>query len=193
MTRIGIIIGSTRPNRNGEQVARWVYDIAARRTDAEFELVDLRDYPLPHLDEPLPPSMGQYQNDHTKDWAATIASFDGFVIVTPEYNHGTSGVLKNAIDYLYAEWNNKAVGFVSYGAVGGARAAEHLRLVAGELQMADVRQQVTLSLATDFENYTVFKPGDYQVAALTTLLDQVVAWSKALAPLRQPAVAATAP
>ena len=193
MTRIGIILGSTRPNRNGEQVARWVYDIAARRTDAEFELVDLRDYPLPHLDEPLPPSMGQYQNDHTKDWAATIASFDGFVIVTPEYNHGTSGVLKNAIDYLYAEWNNKAVGFVSYGAVGGARAAEHLRLVAGELQMADVRQQVTLSLATDFENYTVFKPGDYQVAALTTLLDQVVAWSKALAPLRQPAVAATAP
>ena len=190
MTRIGIIIGSTRPGRNGEQVARWVYDIAAQRTDAEFELVDLRDYPLPHLDEPLPPSMGQYQNDHTKEWAATIASFDGFVIVTPEYNHGTSGVLKNAIDYLYAEWNNKAVGFVSYGAVGGARAAEHLRLVAGELQMADVRQQVTLSLATDFENYTVFKPGDYNVAALTTLLDQVVAWSTALAPLRQPALAA---
>jgi NAD(P)H-dependent FMN reductase len=192
MTRIGIIIGSTRPGRNGEQVARWVYGIAAQRADAEFELVDLRDYPLPHLDEPLPPSLGQYQNDHTKDWAATIASFDGFVIVTPEYNHGTSGVLKNAIDYLYAEWNNKAVGFVSYGAVGGARAAEHLRLVAGELQMADVRQQVTLSLATDFENYSVFKPGDYNVAALTTLLDQVVAWSKALAPLRAPAVPATA-
>jgi NAD(P)H-dependent FMN reductase len=190
MTRIGIIIGSTRPNRNGEQVARWVYDIASRRDDAEFELVDLRDYPLPHLDEPLPPSFGQYQNDHTKEWAEKIASFDGFVIVTPEYNHGTSGVLKNAIDYLYAEWNNKAVGFVSYGAVGGARAAEHLRLVAGELQMADVRQQVTLSLATDFENYAVFKPGDYHAAALTTLLDQVVAWSIALAPLRQPAVAA---
>ena len=113
MTRIGIILGSTRPNRNGEQVARWVYDIASRRSDAEFELVDLRDYPLPHLDEPLPPSMGQYHNEHTRQWADKIASFDGFVIVTPEYNHSTSGVLKNAIDYLYAEWNNKAVGFVS--------------------------------------------------------------------------------
>ena len=189
MTRIGIILGSTRPNRNGEQVARWVYDIASRRSDAEFELVDLRDYPLPHLDEPLPPSMGQYQNDHTKAWADKIASFDGFVIVTPEYNHSTSGVLKNAIDYLYAEWNNKAVGFVSYGGVGGARAAEHLRLVAGELQMADVRQQVALSMLTEFENFSVFKPGDYNLAALGILLDQVVAWSTALAPLRQPAAA----
>jgi NAD(P)H-dependent FMN reductase len=185
MTRIGIILGSTRPNRNGEQVARWVYDIASRRSDAEFELVDLRDYPLPHLDEPLPASMGQYQGEHTRQWAEKIASFDGFVFVTPEYNHSTSGVLKNAIDYLYAEWNNKAVGFVSYGGVGGARAAEHLRLVAGELQMADVRQQVALSLLTEFENFSVFKPGDYNLSALGTLLDQVISWSDALAPLRE--------
>jgi NAD(P)H-dependent FMN reductase len=191
MTRIGIILGSTRPNRNGEQVARWVYDIAAQRSDAEFELVDLRDYPLPHLDEPLPASMGQYQNDHTQQWAELIASF-GFVFVTPEYNHSTSGVLKNAIDYLYAEWNNKAAGFVSYGAVGGARAAEHLRLVAGELQMADVRQQVALSLLTEFESFSVFKPGDYNISALSTLLDQVISWSDALAPLRQRAGAAAA-
>jgi NAD(P)H-dependent FMN reductase len=191
MTRIGIILGSTRPNRNGEQVAKWVYDIASRRTDAEFELVDLRDYPLPHLDEPLPPSLGQYQNEHTRQWADKIASFDGFVFVTPEYNHSTSGVLKNAIDYLYAEWNNKAVGFVSYGSVGGARAAEQLRLVVGELQMADVRQQVALSLLTEFENFSVFKPGDYNLAALSTLLDQVIAWSRALAPLRQPAATTT--
>jgi NAD(P)H-dependent FMN reductase len=190
MSRIGIILGSTRPNRNGEQVAQWVYEIASRRGDAEFELVDLRDYPLPHLDEPLPPSMGQYQNEHTRQWADKIASFDGFVFVTPEYNHSTSGVLKNAIDYLYAEWNNKAAGFVSYGGVGGARAAEHLRLVAGELQMADVRQQVALSLITEFENFSVFKPGDYNRAALDTLLDQVIAWSTALAPLRQPAAVA---
>jgi NAD(P)H-dependent FMN reductase len=182
--RIGIILGSTRPNRNGEQVARWVLDVASDRADAEFELVDLRDFPLPHLDEPLPPSLGQYQGDHTKAWAAKIASFDGFVIVTPEYNHGTSGVLKNALDYLYVEWNNKAVGFVSYGAVGGARAVEHLRLVAGELQMADVRQQVALSLITEFENFSVFKPGDYNRPALHTLFDQVIAWSGALAELR---------
>ena len=99
-------------------------------------------------------------------------------------------MLKNALDYLYAEWNNKAVGFVSYGAVGGARAAEQLRLISGELQMADVRQQVALSLLTDFENYSVFRPSAYHVAALNTLLDQVVAWSSALAPLREPAMKA---
>lgn len=190
MARIGIILGSTRPNRNGEQVARWVFHVAGRRDDADYELVDLRDYPLPHLDEPLPPSLGQYANDHTKEWALKIASFDGFVMVTPEYNHSTSGVLKNASDYLYAEWNNKAVGFVSYGSVGGARAAEHLRLVAGELQMADVRQQVALSLITEFENFSVFRPGEYNISALNLLLDQVVAWSGALAPLR--AAASTA-
>ena len=187
MTKIGIVLGSTRPGRNGEQVAKWVLDVAQRRGSegVEYELVDLADYPLPHLDEAVPPSLGQYQNDHTKKWAATIASFDGFVFVTPEYNHSTSGVLKNAIDYLYQEWTNKAVGFVSYGSVGGTRAAEHLRLIAGELQMADVRQQVALSLATEFENYSVFKPGAHQEPLLETLLDQVVAWSEALAPLRR--------
>ena len=194
MTRIGIILGSTRPNRNGEQVAKWVYGIASARDDAEFELVDLRDYPLPHLDEPMSAAFtqGDYKTEAAKVWGEKIASFDGFVIVTPEYNHSTSGVLKNAIDYLYKEWNNKAVGFVSYGGAGGARAAEHLRLIAGELQMADVRQQVTLSLLTEFENFSVFKPGDYNLAAVGTLLDQVVAWSKALAPLREPAEVAAA-
>jgi NAD(P)H-dependent FMN reductase len=184
MIRIGIILGSTRPNRGGEQVAAWVYDTASRRSDAEFELIDLRDHPLPHLDEPLPPSMGQYRNEHTRRWSATIASFDGFIVVTPEYNHSTSAVLKNALDYLYAEWNNKAAGFVSYGLAGGARAAEHLRLVCAELQLADVRQQVTLSLLTDFENYTIFKPTGSHAAWLDTLVDQVIAWSTALAPLR---------
>jgi NAD(P)H-dependent FMN reductase len=191
MIRIGIILGSTRPNRNGEQVARWVYDRASRRGDAEFELIDLRDYPLPHLDEPLPAARsGQYRHAHTRAWSGKIAAFDGFVMVTPEYNHSTSGVLKNALDYLYAEWNNKAVGFVAYGGVGGARAVEHPRLVCGALQMADVPQQVAVSLLTEFENSTIFKPGDYNVAALDTLLDQVVAWSTALAPLRATARAA---
>ncbi|AEW98605.1 NADPH-dependent FMN reductase [Streptantibioticus cattleyicolor] len=186
MTRIGIILGSTRPNRVGEQVAAWAYAMASRRADAQFELVDLRDHPLPLLDEPLPPSLGQYHNEHTKRWSAKIASFDGYVIVTPEYNHGIPGALKNAIDYLYREWNNKAVGFVSYGSVGGTRAVEQLRLVAGELQMADVRQQVTLSMFTEFESYKVFRPHEHHVSGLTTLLDQVVAWTTALAPLRTP-------
>src|SRR4051794_18675273 len=135
MTKIGIILGSTRPGRNGEQVAKWVEQIAQQRTDAEFELVDLLDYKLPHLDEAVPPSMadGQYSQPHTLEWARKIGSFDGFIIVTPEYNHSTSGALKNAIDFLFKEWNNKAVGFVSYGGVGGARAVEHLRLIVGEL------------------------------------------------------------
>jgi NAD(P)H-dependent FMN reductase len=184
MTRIGIILGSTRPGRNGEAVARWVAEVAAQRTDAEFELVDLLDYKLPHLDESLPPALGQYSQPHTRRWADKIASFDGYVMLTPEYNHSTSGALKNAIDFLYAEWNNKAVGFVSYGSAGGTRAAEHLRLIAGELQMADVRAQVALSLFTDFENFSTFKPSEFQRESLTTTLDQVVAWSTALAPLR---------
>jgi len=189
MTKIGIILGSTRPGRNGEAVAKWVLDVAKQRTDAEFELVDLLDYKLPHLDEAAPPSFGHYTQPHTIEWAKKIASFDGFVMVTPEYNHSTSGALKNAIDFLYAEWNNKAVGFVSYGSVGGARAVEHLRLIAGELQMADVRAQVALSLVHDFENYSTFVPDERQAATLGTVLDQVVAWSKALTPLRAPAAA----
>jgi NAD(P)H-dependent FMN reductase len=184
MTRIAIILGSTRPGRNGEAVANWAYDIAKQRDDAEYELVDIADYHLPHLDEALPPSLGQYAHPHTKAWAAKIDSFDGFVFVTPEYNHSTSGALKNAIDFLYKEWNNKAAGFVSYGAVGGARAVEHLRLVMGELQVADVRAQVALSLHTDFKDFAQFNPAPHQAQAVGTVLGQVVAWSGALAALR---------
>ncbi|MFF2328613.1 MULTISPECIES: NADPH-dependent FMN reductase [unclassified Streptomyces] len=184
MTKIGIILGSTRPGRLGESVAHWVLEQATHRTDATYELVDLLDYKLPLLDEPYPPAMGKYSQPHTHEWAAKIASFDGFVIVTPEYNHSVPGALKNAIDFLAAEWVNKAVGFVSYGATGGTRAVEHLRLIAGELQMADVRAQVALSFFSDFENFALFKPVDAQAGALAGTLDQVVAWSKALAPLR---------
>lgn len=187
MTKIGIILGSTRPGRNGEAVAKWVYDVAAKRTDAEFELVDLLDYNLPHLDEAIPPSMGQYSQPHTIEWAKKIDSFDGFIFVTPEYNHSTSGALKNAIDFLFKEWNNKAAGFVGYGSVGGARAVEHLRLIAGELMLADVRAQVLLSLATDFENYSTFLPSERQEQALNLVLDQTVTWSKALETVRNAA------
>jgi NAD(P)H-dependent FMN reductase len=185
---IGIILGSTRPGRRGEQVARWVAERAELRGDAEFEVVDLRDHPLPHLNE-LP---GEYQHAHTRAWAAKIASFDGFVMVTPEYNHAVPGVLTNAINFLHAEWRDKAIGFVSYGGVGGARAVEHLRLMCGALEMADVTAQVTLTLATDFENFAVLKPADHHVTALDKTLDQVVAWTTALAPLRtgSPVIAA---
>ncbi|GIM93028.1 NADPH-dependent FMN reductase [Paractinoplanes toevensis] len=186
MTNIGIILGSTRPGRNGEAVARWVQSVASERTDARYELVDLLDYNLPHLDEAIPASAGQYSQPHTQRWAEKIASFDGFVVVTPEYNHSTSGALKNAIDFLFAEWNNKAVGFVSYGANGGTRAVEHLRLIAGELMMADVRAQLALSLITDFENFSTFVPNEYHKQSLGTVLDQVVAWSTSLSHLRAP-------
>jgi NAD(P)H-dependent FMN reductase len=152
---------------------------------AEFELVDIEEYGLPLLDEPVPPSRGQYSHPHTKRWSAKIASFDGYVFVTPEYNHGTSGALKNAIDYLYAGWNNKPAGFVSYGSAGGTRAVEHLRLAMAELQIADVRAQVIFSLFTDFENFTVFKPASHKEESVNEMLDQLITWSGALQSLRQ--------
>jgi NAD(P)H-dependent FMN reductase len=183
--KIAVIIGSTRPGRNGEQVAKWVHEMASKRTDAEFELVDLLDFNLPHLDEAIPASMGVYANAHTQAWAAKVAEFDGYIFVTPEYNHSTSGALKNALDFIYSEWNNKAAGFVSYGAsAGGSRAVEHLRLIAGELQLADVRAQLALSLVNDFENYSVFKPNAQHETVLNVVLDQTVAWSGALQNLR---------
>jgi len=185
MIKTAIVIGSTRPGRKAETVARWVYDIAKKRDDAEFEIVDIEDFNLPMLDEPMSPMMGQYSQPHTKAWAAKIATFDAFVFVTPEYNHSTSGALKNALDFLYREWNNKAAGFVGYGGAGGTRAVEQLRLVMGELQIADVRAQVALSMFTDFENYTVFKPGPRQESSVNAMLDQVIAWGGALKTLRQ--------
>jgi NAD(P)H-dependent FMN reductase len=185
MLRITIIIGSTRPGRNGEAVATWVDDIAHKRSDAEFELVDIKDFHLPLLDEPVSPIMGQYSQPHTKVWAAKIGSFDAYVFATPEYNHGTSGALKNAIDFLFAEWNNKAAGFVSYGGASGARAVEQLRLVLAEVQMATVRNQVLLSLFTDFENFSVFKPAAHHEKSVNAMFDQVIAWGGALKALRE--------
>lgn len=184
MTRIGIIIGSTRPGRKAEAVARWIQEKAQDRA-ADYELVDIADFGLPHLDEALPPAMGQYAQDHTKKWAETIAGFDGFIVVTPEYNHSTSGALKNAIDFLAAEWQNKAVGFVGYGVYGGVRAIEQLRLVFSQLQVATVSAAVALNLMTDFEGMTTLRPAAYHDASATALFDQVEAWSEALATLRE--------
>jgi NAD(P)H-dependent FMN reductase len=184
MIRVAIIVGSTRPGRRAEAVARWVHDIASKRSDAEFEVVDILDYNLPLLDEPISPARGEYTQPHTKAWSAKIDSFDAFVFVTPEYNHGPSGALKNAIDFLYREWNNKAAAFVSYGGAGGTRAVEQLRLVMGELQIADVRAQVALSLATDFQNYVAFKPAARHDVLVGTMLDQLISWAVALQTVR---------
>jgi NAD(P)H-dependent FMN reductase len=184
MLRVAIVTGSTRPGRLNEGVSRWVHGLATERRDAEFELIDIAAYNLPLLDESVPPLLGQYQHEHTKRWAEMIGSFDAYVFVTPEYNHSTSGALKNAIDYLYAEWNDKAAGFVSYGSSGGARAVEHLRLIFAELKVATVRTQVMLSLFTDFEKFTTFKPNPRHEKQVHEMLDQLIAWGGALKTVR---------
>jgi NAD(P)H-dependent FMN reductase len=183
MIRIAVILGSTRPGRNGEAVARWVHELASRRDDADFELIDVEDFDLPLLDEPVPPSQHRYSKPHTKRWAS--------VIVAAEYNHGIPGALKNAIDFLYREWNNKAAGFVSYGSAGGVRSVEHLRGVMAELQIADVRAHVALSLADDFVNFTTFGPRPQHEKTLTAMLDQLVAWGGAMKGLREHAAVAS--
>ena len=183
--KIGIIVGSTRPGRKAPAVAKWAHEILQGRKDAEYEIVDIQDYKLPLLDEPVPPLMGQYSKAHTKTWAAKIASLDGFIFVTPEYNHGTSAALKNAIDFLFQEWNNKAAGFIGYGSAGGVRAVENLRLTMGEIKVADVRAQAMLSLYTDFENFTTFRPHQHHTKAVNALADDLIAWTGALKALRE--------
>ncbi|WP_193597545.1 NADPH-dependent FMN reductase [Microbacterium sp. YJN-G] len=190
--RIAVIIGSTRPGRNGQAVAEWVLEQAQGRDGATYELVDLADFPLPHLDEPMPAAYGQYAGEHTQAWSEKVASYDGFVFVTPEYNHSISGVLKNALDYLYAEWNNKAAAFVGYGSLGGARAVEQLRAVASELQLAHVRQSLAFSVFTDFEQFTDFKPAEIHTQSAATMFDQLESWSVAMRSVRQPDLAGVA-
>jgi NAD(P)H-dependent FMN reductase len=180
MLNIAIIIGSTRPNRVGESVGRWVFEQAQKRDDAKFELIDLKEINLPLLDEPIPPSMGQYSKPHTKKWSEIVARFDAYIFVTPEYNHGIGGALKNAIDFLYKEWNNKVAGFVGYGSAGAVRAVEQLRLVMAECQVATVREQVMLSLRTDFVNYKEFKPESYHLKKLDSVFDQVIEWGEVM-------------
>lgn len=183
MTKIAIIIGSTRPGRKGEGVAKWAYEEARKRTDVDVELVDIADYNLPLLDEENLPAMGQYTKEHTKKWAAKIGEFDGYIFVTPEYNHGTSAALKNALDYLYKEWNNKACGFIGYGWTGGLRGIEQLRACVSNLELADVRQQVDISFVHDYKDGAI-AAGEHKSKALNGVIDQVKAWSDALKPLR---------
>ncbi|MET9627617.1 NADPH-dependent FMN reductase [Lentzea sp. NPDC006480] len=175
--RIAVILGSTRPGRRSEAVAQWVVNVANARTDASFELVDLAEVGLPLLDEPVPAIFGEYAHAHTRAWAARIAQYDGFVFVTPEYNHSFSAALKNALDYLYAEWNDKAAGFVGLGGNGGLRAVEQLRLVLAELKVATVRTQVALGRGE-------LQEGLRQDEQLNAMLDELVAWASALRSLR---------
>lgn len=176
--KIGIILGSTRQGRVSPQVGEWVKGIADKRGDAQYEIVDIADYNLPFVyttagDEP-----------GIKAWVEKVTELDGYIFITQEYNHSITGALKNALDTAYAEWNNKAAGIVSYGSAGGARAAEHLRGILAELQVASVRTHPTLSLFTDFAD-GVFKPADLHLANVNGMLDQTVAWSGALKALRK--------
>lgn len=189
MLKIAVIIGSTRPGTVGKAVGGWTYEIAQRRNDAEFALLDLADFGLPLLDEPEPAMFKQpdeYIHGHTRAWSAAIASFDGYVFVTPEYNHGPSGALKNAIDFLYHEWADKAAGFVGYGYTMGARAIEHLRLNLAALQVATVRPQVGISLFAEFDDSGSFTPPERQEQSVDTMLDHVVNWGRVLRELRAP-------
>lgn len=175
---IGIILGSTRQGRVSPQVGEWVKEIADKRGDANYEIVDIADFKLPFLGE------GTGEEPGLKAWGEKLASLDGFVFIVQEYNHSITGALKNALDLARAEWNNKAAGIVSYGSTGGARAAEHLRGILGELEVADVRVHPTLSLFTDFENGTDFKPADLHLDNVNAMLDQVNSWSGALKTVR---------
>jgi NAD(P)H-dependent FMN reductase len=174
---IGIILGSSRPGRVSPQVGNWIKSVADQRSDARYEVVDIAEYNLPFLGDPE----GEAQ---VAAWANKLSSLDGFVFVTAEYNHSIPGVLKNALDLARTEWYNKAAGIVSYGSSGGTRAAEHLRGILAELQVADVRTHPAFNLFTDFENYRTFKPSELHIPHVNDMLDQVISWSTALKSVR---------
>jgi len=185
MVKIGIITGSTRDSRVNIQVAEWVKSIADKRTDAEFELVDIKDYNLPRYNESVPAIMTQdYKTPEAHPWSKKISELDGFVFVTPEYNKAVTSGLKDAIDYLYVEWNNKAAGIVSYGSTLGVTAANNLRLILTVPAVATVRTQPAFSLFTDFENMATFKPAPFHEETVQNMLNEVVAWSTALKTIR---------
>jgi len=179
MVIVKVLVGSVRPNRFGPQIAQWLMELSKEHTDATFELVDLEQVNLPFLDEPDLPSAGNYQQEHTKKWAAVIGPADGFIWVHPEYNHGVSPALKNAIDYLWKEWNNKPVALAGYGAeAGGSRAAEQLRLVASGVMMFDIRTQLVIAnYSQQLDESGKFQPTDIQTKIAHKLLTEIVFWS----------------
>ena len=174
--KIGIVLGSTRDGRKSKDVGEWVLSHASNE-NASFELVDIKEYNLPFLGTSTDQSSVQKWNDKLNE-------LDGFVFVTAEYNHSITGALKNALDSARDAWGNKAAGIVSYGSAGGARAAEHLRGILSELQVASVRTHILLSLFDDFENFSTFKPRNIHDKNLQQLFSQTVDWATALKTLR---------
>ncbi len=172
---IGIILGTIREGRAGEAVAQWVHQHASRREGTEFEVIDLKAFDVPLLTAPVPPAAAEkkYDSENVRRWSQAIDACDGFIFVTPEYNHGVPGALKNAVDTLGSEWFGKTVGFVSYGADGGIRAVEQWRQIVANFQMLDVRAQVALSLFREFGD-DGFTPEERRAGELDTLLDQLI-------------------
>ena len=170
MLKIGIIIGSTRNARVSPQVASWVDAHESKFDELETEIIDIKSYDLPFV--------GTAETN--PQFGEKIASLDGFIFIVAEYNHSITGSLKNALDTLRPEWANKVAGIVSYGSLGGARATEHLRGILGELQIADVRSHVALSMFNDFEGWKTFKPQDIHLNNLNAQFEQIVRWGNAL-------------
>jgi NAD(P)H-dependent FMN reductase len=181
--KLAIIVGSIRPNRFADHAARWIEEIARRRRDFEVELIDLKDYPMPLFAEEASPFYAPSKDAVARRWQEKLAEFDAFIFTAAEYNRGPTPVLKNALDYAYAEWNNKPVSFVGYGGVGGARAIEQLRLHAIELQMAPIRTAIHILWPTYL---AVVKEGkklsdfDYLNQSARDMLDQLAWWTAAL-------------
>ncbi len=183
MTKVAIIIASTRPNRVGPKVANWFFEKTKDQKDVEFELVDLIDYKLPILDEPQPAADTK---DHTKKWAAKIAEFDGYVFVTPEYNHGVPGSFKNAIDFLNRQWQYKPVSYVSYGVLGGSRSVEQLRQIAAQFHQFDLRAQVTVIAPWEYFNENgEFVANEHHDSSASNVIDEISFWANAMKPLRE--------
>lgn len=185
---IGVIVGSTRAGRYGDKPAHWITGRLRARDGVGAELLDLRDWSLPFFDQALPPprvTTGDYGHPVANQWAAKIASLDGFVVVTAEYNHGYTAVLKNALDWIFREWNRKPVAFLGYGGTGGARAIEQLRLVAVELGLAPLRAAIHLPKevylatlkATAPADLALFAPAD---PAAELLVNELLWWARAL-------------
>ena len=157
MKKVGIIIASVRDVRVGESVAKHVLKLAETSKSIEYSLIDLKEINLPMLNEPYPAVMNKYQYPHTKAWSKIISNLDGFIIVTAEYNHGYPAAIKNALDYLYVEWNNKPLAFVGYGyTANGARSIEQLRQVASTLQLKALWNDVNVSLAANSKDGVFF-------------------------------------
>ena len=184
MIDVAVVVGSTRPGRKGRTVAEWVHTVASRRGDARYTLVDLAEVGLP-LRRARPASLGDYQREHTRRWSAVVAPTDAFVLVTPEYNHGIPAALKNALDFLYAEWNDKAVGLRGLRERGGVRAVEHLRGVVGEAADGRRPRAGDLLNRTEFDASGAITPDAGKEELLGVVLDQVIRWGGALAELRR--------